>query len=151
MKVFLLKDIEQVGFANEIVRVSDGFARNYLVSRKLAVEVTPKNSGFYEGKVKKVEHRKEAVSTKTSMLAEKIKSLKLTLKRKMHDGGKLYGSISQGEVSDLLSENGFSIAKNKIIFAKSIKEKGAYEVTVKLTSTLQPAFKLTIVPESESA
>ena len=151
MKVFLLKDIEQVGFAHEIVRVGDGFARNYLVPRKLAIEVTPKNSSFYAAKAKKVEHRKEAVATKTSMLAEKIKSLKLTLKRKMHDGGKLYGSISQGEVSDLLSQHGVSIAKNKILFDKSIKEKGAYEVTVKLTSTLQPAFKLTVVPESESA
>jgi len=148
MKVYLLKDIEQVGLAGEILQVGDGYARNFLIPRKAAVEVTPQNIGFYEKKVRKVEHRKEVVASKTSMLAEKIKTMQLTLKRKVHDGGKLYGAVSTAEIADLLAEQGISVAKNKIIIDKSIKNKGAHEVTVKLTSSLQPKVKITVVPEA---
>jgi len=150
MKVFLLKDIEQVGLAGEILEVGDGYARNFLIPRKLAVEVTAQNAKFYEGKIKKVEHRKEVVASKTSMLAEKIKSMQLMLKRKVHDGGKLYGAVSTAEISELLAGKGISVAKNKIIIDKSIKAKGTYEVTIKLSSSLQPKVKVTVVPESAS-
>ena len=148
MKVYLLKDVEKVGLAGEILQVGDGFARNYLIPRKFGVEVTSKNATFYEGRVRKVEHRKEVVASKTSMLAEKIKSMQLVLKRKVHDGGKLYGAVSPAEISDLLAGQGISVAKNKIIIDKSIKTKGAYEVTVKLTASLQPKVKVTVVPEA---
>ena len=148
MKVYLLKDIEQVGLAGEILQVGDGYARNFLIPRKMAVEVTPENSSFYEKKVRKVEHRKEVVASKTSMLAEKIKTMQLTLKRKVHDGGKLYGAVSSAEIADLLAAQGISVAKNKIIIDKSIKNKGTHEVTVKLTSSLQPKVKVTVVPEA---
>jgi len=148
MKVYLLKDVERVGLTGEILPVGDGFARNYLIPRKLAVEVTAQNSTFYEKSVSKAEHRKEVVASKTSMLAERIKTLQLVLKRKVHDGGKLYGAVSPGEISDLLAQQGISVAKNKIIIDKSIKAKGSHEVTVKLTSSLQPKVKLTVVPEA---
>lgn len=147
MKVFLLKDVEKIGFAGEILKVKDGFASNYLVPRKLAVEITTKNAPYYESKVKNVEHRKEAVATKTSMLAEKISSLKLTIKEKTHDDGKLYGAINSAEIVDLLAEKGICITKNKIEFKKSIKSAGTFDVTIKLSSKLKPTFKLTVVSE----
>ncbi len=148
MKVFLLKDIEQVGISGEMLEVVNGFARNYLIPRKLAVQVTKANEPFYKKRTRTVEDRKEAIASKTSMLAEKIGKIKLTLKRKTHDDGKLYGSVGQGEICDLLAEAGISVAKNKIIFDKSIKEKGSYKVTIKLTSTLQPKVTVTVVPEA---
>jgi len=148
MKVYLLKDVEQVGLTGEILQVGDGYARNYLIPRKLAVEITPQNASFYEKKVRKVEHRKEVVASKTSMLAEKIKTLQLTLKRKVHDGGKLYGAVSPAEISELLAAQGIAVAKNKIIIDKSIKTNGTHEVIVKLTSSLQPKVKVTVVPEA---
>lgn len=147
MKVFLLKDVEKIGFAGEIIKVSDGFGFNYLIPRKLGVEVTAQNEKSFENRKKVVEERKEAIASKTSMLAEKIKSIKLTLKRKLHDGDKLYGSVSSAEIVDLLSAQGVSVAKNQIEFNKTIKAKGSYDVTVKLSSTLQPKVTVLVVPE----
>jgi large subunit ribosomal protein L9 len=151
MKVFLLKDIEKVGIAGEIIKTTEGYARNYLIPRKLAIEVTPHNEASLSNRIKVVEHRKEVVATKTSILAEKIKSTELVLKRKMHDGGKLYGSVSSGEIVDLLALKGIGINKSQVSFDKSIKSKGSYPVTIKLSSTLQPTLTLKVVPEEQNA
>lgn len=150
MKVYLLKNVEKVGVAGEILKVSDGFALNFLFPKKLAVQITPENEQYYESKKKMVEHRTEVIATETSMLAEKIKSLHITIKRKMHNGERLYGSISAGEIADELANKGIKVAKNQIILEKSIKEKGTFPITIKLSSRLQPTFKLTITPEMVS-
>jgi large subunit ribosomal protein L9 len=147
MKVYLQKDVAKVGLAGEIVKVSEGYALNFLFPRKLAVQITSKNEKFYTEKQRVVEHRKEVLESNTSMLAEKIKSTKLTLKRKTHNKEKLYGSVSPLEVVDLLAERGIKISKSQVIFDKSIKEKGTYDITIKLSSRLQPQLKLTILSE----
>lgn len=151
MKVYLLKDVEKVGLAGEIIKVSDGFARNNLFPRKLAEEVTPGKETYFKTREKVVEKRQEKIATQTSILAEKIKSLKLTLRRKLHDDGKLYGSVNPNEIVELLAANGVSVAKNQIEMEKSIKEKGTYEITIKLSSRLQPKLTLNIVSESKQA
>jgi len=145
MKVFLLKDVEKIGLAGEVLKVKEGFATNYLVPRKLAVILTPKNEKHYLDRVKNVEHRKEVISTKTSMLAEKISSLELKLKCKTHDDGKLYGSVSPADIVDLLAQKGVSISKNQVEFGKSIKSIGTYKVTIKLSSKLKPVLTLKVV------
>jgi large subunit ribosomal protein L9 len=147
IKVFLLKDIERVGMAREIVAVSDGYAKNFLFPQKLAVEVTKNNEESFKKRQQIVEKRQEVIEGKTSMLAERIKSLKLSLRRKMHDDGKLYGSVNPSEVVDLLAQRGIKIAKNQVDFTKSIKTKGTHEVTIKLSSRLQPKVMLNILPE----
>ena len=147
MKVFLLKNVEKVGMEGEIVKVSDGYGVNFLLARKLAVEVTPNNEATLQKRIRVVEKRQEAIATQTSMLAEKIKTVKLTLKRKIHDDGRLYGSINASEVVDLLAEKGISVAKNQIEFGKMIKTTGTYDVTIKLSSKLQPTLKLQVISE----
>lgn len=148
MRIFLLKDIENVGMAGEVVKVKEGFGLNYLLPRKFGVEITSKNENQFKNRVQHIEHRKEVIASKTSMLAEKIKSLKLQLKRKTHDDGKLFGSVSPNEVVDLLAQKGVSISKSQVDFGKSIKSTGMFDVTVKLSSKLQPALSLTVVSES---
>lgn len=147
MKVYLFKDIEKIGMAGEIVKVKPGFASNFLVPKKLGIVITPSNESFYKSKVKNVEHRKEVLSSKTSMLAEKIKQLILTLKRKTHDDGRLYGAINGSEIADLLAKEGISIAKNQVEFGKSVKSTGNYKVTIKLSSKLQPQLTLKVISE----
>lgn len=147
MKVYLLKDIENVGMRGEIIKVKEGFALNFLLPRKIAVVVTPENEKFYAQKARSLENRKEVIASKTSLLAEKIKSFNLTLKRKMHDDGKLYASINPSEIVDLLSQEGVSITRSQVKMDKSIKEKGLFSVTIKLTSKLQPAFQLKVIAE----
>jgi large subunit ribosomal protein L9 len=147
MRVYLLKDVPQVGIAGEMLNVADGYAQNYLIPRKLAVLITPENQQFFEQKKKTVEKRQEVIATETSMLAERIKSLNIVLRRKMHDTDKLYGSVAPGEIVDLLADKGVKISKSQVLFDKSIKQKGTFEVTIKLSSRLQPKVKLSVVPE----
>ena len=148
MKVYLFKDVAKVGLAGEIIKVADGFAANFLIPNKLAKEVkSEKDELFYKTKIKAIENRKEVLASNTSMLAEKIKNTALVLKRKLHDDDRLYGSVTAGEIVDLLAEKGISIAKNQIEFDKAIKAKGSYEVIIKLSSRLQPALKLKVIPE----
>lgn len=82
------------------------------------------------------------------MLAEKIKGLTVTIGRKMHDSEKLYGSISEAEVVEALAGQGVSISKSQVLFDKSIKEKGSYKVTIKLSSSLKPEMTLKVISES---
>lgn len=146
MKVFLLKDVEKVGIAEEMLKVKEGFAINFLLPKKFAVAITPENEHIYQKKIKNVENRKEAIATKTSILAEKIKSLKFTLKRKMHED-KLYGAISPVEIVELLDKEGVKVSKGQIIFDKPIKTQGSFDVTIKLSNQLQPKLIVKIIPE----
>ena len=147
MKVFLLQDVLNVGMAGEVVTVSDGFAVNYLLPRKIGIMVNKNNEADFSNRLQKVEHRKEVVQSKTSMLAERIKSVVVTIKRKIHDEGKLYGAIGEQEVVDVLAQAGITVAKSQVIFDKSIKGKGSYPVTIRLSSTLQPTCTVRVVPE----
>lgn len=149
VRVFLLNDVEKVGISGEIIKASDGFARNFLIPQKFGVEVTPRNEASFAHRIKTVEHRKEVVESKTSMLAEKIKGLEVIIKRKVHDGDQLYGSISAKEIVDELSQkHGVSVSNSQVLMDKSIKNKGTHTVTIKLSSKLQPTLKVKVVPEA---
>ena len=82
LKVFLLKDVDKVGMAGEIIKAKEGYARNYLIPKKLGVEVTAQNEASFAHKIKTIEHRKEVLDSKTSMLAEKIKGVEVILKKR---------------------------------------------------------------------
>jgi large subunit ribosomal protein L9 len=148
MKIFLRQDIENVGMAGEIITVSDGFATNYLLPKKLGIVVDEQNEAGFARRMQKIEQRKEIIGSKTSMLAERISSLVVTVKRKLHDDGKLYGSLHDKEIADALAEHGVSVSKNKIVIDKAIKGKGLHQVTVKLSSTLQPKLTVKVVSEA---
>jgi large subunit ribosomal protein L9 len=149
MRVFLLQDVEKVGMAGEIIKAAEGFARNYLIPQKLAVEVTAKNEASFKHRVKTIEHRKEVVESKTSMLAEKIKGLEIVLKRKVHDNNHLYGAISPKEIAEELAKQGVAVSNNQVIMDKGIKTKGLHTIVIKLSSKLQPTLKVKVVPEAD--
>ncbi len=147
MKVFLKKDVEKIGLAGEIIKVKEGFARNFLLPQGLGVVVDVGNEKFFKTRERSLENRKEVLATQTSMLAEKIQGLSVSLKKKMHNDGKLYGALGAGEIAEKLAEKGFSVSKSQIVFTKSIKSQGTYDVVIKLSSRLQPTVKVTIIPE----
>src|SRR3989339_1602005 len=129
MNVFLLQNVVQVGLKNEIIKVSDGYAKNFLFPKKLAVEVTPANEKLYTAKARTVQNRAAIIESTSSVLGDQIANLNLKLKKKM-DGEKLYAAIGQNEIVDLLKEQNISIAKSQVIFDKAIKTKGNFEVTI---------------------
>ncbi len=134
--------------AGDVIKVSEGYGRNYILPRKLGVEITAANEATYVEKFKNVERKKDVVASQTSMLAERIKALQLTLKRKIHDDGKLYGAVSPLEIVDLLAEKGIKVSKSQIELSKAIKEKGTFEVTIILSSRLKPSLTLKVIPEA---
>lgn len=151
MKVYMLKDVKSVGLAGEVVKVKEGFGLNFLIPQKLAIKITPQNEAFYEAKKRSVVNREAAIATQTSMLAEKIKALHLVLKRKVHDDGKLYGAVNASEVVELMAAQGVAVSKSQIEFDKNIKERGNFEITVKLTTKLKPKVALKVVAEANAA
>lgn len=147
MKVFLLKDVEHVGMAEQIITVADGYAHNFLIPRKLAVEVTAINESSLMNRIKQGDQRKEVIASKTSMLAERIKSLKPTLKAKIHDNDRLYGAVSEKDIAAALADLGVRVTPRQVIIERKIVTKGLHPVKVKLSNTLQPTFTLKVVSE----
>lgn len=150
MKVCMLQDVEHVGATGQVVKVKDGFARNFLLPQSLAVEVTKGSENFYAERSKRVEIAQEAIQTKMGMLAERIKNMHLSIKERAHDDGKLYGAVGADEVVELLAKKDVVVNKKQISFPKSIKTVGEHTVVVKLSSKLQPHVKLK-VSEKEDA
>ena len=147
MKVFLLKDVEHVGMAEQIITVADGYAHNFLIPRKLAVEVTAINESGLMNRIKQGDQRKEVIASKTSMLAERIKGLKPTLKAKVHDNDRLYGAVSEKDIAAALADLGVRVTPRQVIIERKIVTKGLHPVKVKLSNTLQPTFTLKVVSE----
>lgn len=148
MKVFLLKDVERVGKAGHMISVPDGYARNFIIPRKLGIEVTESNKQQFDARAKQLEKQKEGLTSQQIALAARIKELTLVIKRKVHDGDKLYGAIAPQDIVDLLAEQGIDLAKNQIVFGAAIKKAGSHSVTIAVSPALKPTITLTIVPES---
>src|SRR5690349_15390201 len=115
-QIFLLKDIQNIGMAGEIVSVAPGFAANFILPRKLGIVVDENNKAEFERRLQKIEKREAVIKSKTSMLAEKIKSVQLTIKAKMDSEGKLYGAVRPQAIIDGLAAAGISVAKNMVVF-----------------------------------
>ena len=145
MKVYLLKNVEKVGLAGEIIKVKDGFAKNFLFPQKAAREVKKSNEAFLESKAKTVENRKAVISSETSILSEVVKNAKITLKRKTHDDDRLYAAINPAEIVEALAEQNIKVNKSQVLINKSIKAIGTHKVVIKLTSKLQPELTVQII------
>ena len=147
MEVYLRKDVEKIGLAGEIIKVGDGYARNFLIPRGIAVEITEHNRDQYLAKIRKVENRKEVLASQISMLAENVANITITLKKKMHDNGQLYGAVSATEIVDALAAKGIGVNKNQVEFENPIKSKGTYKVTIKFATQVKPTISVHVVAE----
>jgi large subunit ribosomal protein L9 len=145
MEVILTKDVEKVGRAGSVVQVKEGFARNFLFPRKLAEPVTA--AGLrkleYEKQVKLAQFAK--AKEEAIQIQKRLGELSLTIPALAQDEEKLYGSIGAQDISEVLREEGFSIAKNSIELTESIKSLGIYEVPVKLHPEVTARIKLWVV------
>ena len=133
MKVILQQDVKGQGKKGELINVSDGYARNFLIPRKLAVSATPDNMETMK-KEEKIRQRKlEADKAAAKELAKKLEGFVLRIPARAGSAGKLFGAVTSKEISEALSEQfGVEIEKNKIIQDEHIKTFGHYEVKCKL-------------------
>jgi large subunit ribosomal protein L9 len=149
MKVMMLQDVENVGMAGSVVKVTDGYALNFLIPRKLAVKATDKCLLHHKASVKKQAVEKKVLGSKAAMLAERISNLHLTLKERVHNNDKLYGAVGADEIVELLKTKNIAVNRKQIEFVKTIKSVGEHNVTVKISSKLKPAFTLKVVAGEE--
>ncbi len=149
MQVYMLKDVEKVGMAGQVIKVSDGYASNFLIPRKLALKVTSENLDFFKNKVRKIEVNKKILTSKAAMLAEKIKNMHLTIKERSHNDGKLYGAIGADEIVMLLKDKGVSINKKQVEFTKSVRTTGEHKIVIRLSSKLKPELIIKVVGQEK--
>lgn len=148
MKVILLKDIKGTGKKGEIINASDGHARNYLIPRGLAKEAT-------DGSVKELEHqnaakvkKEEQAFAEAKALAAKIDTLEVTVKTKAGEGGRLFGSITNKDIADLIkAKHNLEIDKKKIVMEHPIRNLGSSQVTIKVYPKVTAQIKVHVIEE----
>lgn len=132
MQIILQEDVEKLGNRGEVVSVAEGFARNFLLPRKLALEATPGNMKRLE-KMRAAFAKKEASEKGDAQkLAELLAAVTLTLARKTGENDQLFGSVTAADISEALAAQGFTVDKRKFQLAEPIKSVGEHQVPVKL-------------------
>ncbi len=149
MKVLLQADVESLGQAGDIVNVSDGYARNFLIPKKLAVIADEKNIRVFEHLKRQTEEKIKKIKKQAETLAEKISSLTLTIPAKAGEEGKLFGSITSINIANELKKQGFNVDRKKIMLDQPLKTLGEYEVKIKLDGNITATLKVSLIKEDE--
>ncbi len=148
MKIILLKDVKSQGKAGQMIEVSDGYARNYLFPRKLAIEATADAINAKriadEAAARKLEREKEAALK----LKDEFKSMTVKVRAKAGSAGRLFGSVTSKEISEALKEQfSIDVPKNHIVLDENIKSFGTYPVNVKLSNGISGVIKVQVTEE----
>lgn len=145
MKVILQADVKGLGKKDQLVNVSDGYARNFLFPKKLAVEPTANNINLMNQKNESIKNKKIKDIELANKVAEKLKEITLTFKAKAGDNGKLFGAITSKEISEeLKAKYGIEIDKKKIVLSEPIKNTGTYEMEAKLYANISGKLKVVV-------
>jgi large subunit ribosomal protein L9 len=145
MKVILKQDVKGLGKKEQMVEASDGYARNFLFPKGLAVEATAANVNVMKTKKEAEAHKKEREIAQAKDLAKKIKDITITLKVKAGDNGKLFGSITSKDVAEAMkTQQKLEIDKKKLVMPDAIKSIGTFDVEVKLYPEINSKFTVKI-------
>ncbi len=147
MKVVLNQDVKGTGKKGQMVEVSDGYARNFLLRKNLAIEATQQNINNAEAKAKAEKHRQDVLLQQAKEQAAKLEGQQVTLKVKTGETGKLFGAVTNKEIADVLQKQfGYELDKKKIVLAEPIKQAGSYQVELKPYANV--SCKITVTVES---
>ena len=146
MKVILTQDIKGVGKKDEIINANDGYARNFLLPRKMAVEANSKNMSLLQGRKDSANFKKEQEKENALKVQEKLSKIILKIKVKAGENGKIFGSITSKEIAtELKNQYNIEIDKKKILLKESIKELGIFNIEIKLYEGIIGKLKIDIV------
>jgi large subunit ribosomal protein L9 len=148
MQIILQEDVEKLGNRGELVDVAAGYARNYLLPRKLGIEATPGNMKRLERM--RVTFAKKEASEKgaAQTLADSLQGVSLTFARKAGENEQLFGSVTSADIADALEAQGYHIDRRKITLADPIKLVGEYEIPVKLHREITTNLKVAVTKEA---
>jgi len=147
MEVILREHVEHLGKRGEIVKVAAGYARNYLLPRKLALPATDGNKKHVERERRIVEARESQERGVAEALGARLSAVDITIARRVGDTEQLYGSVTSGDIADFLKEKGFDVDKRKLILPEAIKAIGDYDVPLKLHREVTIPLKVHVVKE----
>ena len=145
--VLLREDVDHLGARGEIVKVKAGFARNYLLPRKLAVEATPGNVRQIEAERAALLKREARERASAEAQSAQMKDLRLNFERKVGEHGLLYGSVTAMHIADALKEKGYEVDRRRVHLSEPIKETGEYTVSVRLHRDVTVEIPVTVTGE----
>ncbi|MCD6489272.1 MAG: 50S ribosomal protein L9 [Thermodesulfobacterium sp.] len=149
MEVILRKDIPKLGKAGDVVKVKDGYARNYLIPKGLAILASQKNLKALENQRRIILAKAERERKKLESLAEKLEGITLTVYRKIIEEDRIFGSVSSVDIVNMLKEQGIEIEKNQVQLDEPIKKLGTFEVPIKLSSDKTVNIKIEVLEKSK--
>ena len=147
MKVLLREDYKGLGEAGSVVKVKDGFARNFLIPRGIAYLATEQNQKRYENDLKQQSWRVERDKHKAEELAKTLENVSCTISVQVGEEDKLFGSVTAQNIADNLAEQGYKIDRRKIQLDEPIKSLGIYSVAIKLHQDVDASVKVWVVKE----
>ncbi len=148
MKIVLLEDVKSLGEKDDVVNVSDGYARNYLFPRNLAIEATAAKLKEIKKKRKIDENKKARELEEAKELAERLGKIEVTIKTKAGGSGKLFGSITNKDIVDIIkSQYKIELDRKKLVINEAIKSLGVHEVEVKVYPEVAAKIKVNVVEE----
>ncbi len=147
MKIILRQDHESLGQVGDIIEVKDGFARNYLIPRKIAIRATDGARSTVEEEKRQHARRQAKGLRNAEKLAGELEKTSVTIQMKVGDDDKLFGTVTNQMIADALSEKGYTVDKRQIDLQDSIKTLGIYDVAVKLHPSVASKIKVWVVRE----
>ena len=148
MKIILREDVEKLGKAGEIVKVKDGYGRNYLIPLKLAVLANVRNMKALEHDRRGIETRAKKTRKTAEATAAALSAVSLTLPAKAGEEGKLFGAITSRDIAEALGKAGLTIDRKAIQLADPIKQVGDYKVKIRVAADVLPEISVSVVPEA---
>lgn len=145
MKVILIKDVPTLGAIGDEVQVRDGYARNFLLPKKIAIESSAGALKVIERKKKQKEREEKKLKEECSVLAEKIKNVSCTISMEAGEEEKLFGSVTSEMIADALKAEGIEVDKKKISLDESIKALGVYNIEIKLHPEVKAQARIWVV------
>ena len=151
MNIILLDHIEELGSVGQTVKVKDGYARNYLLPRKLACLATEKNLNFYKGLIEAKQKKLAKAKGAAEIQAQQLSSVMLTFVRKSRDqDARLFGSVTNADVAEALALQGYEFDRRKVSLSEPIKRLGEYSASVRLHPEVTATIKIVVDPEVSS-
>ncbi|MGN0893058.1 MAG: 50S ribosomal protein L9 [Oligosphaeraceae bacterium] len=148
-ELILLEDVKDLGQVGDIVKVADGYARNFLVPRKLAVAVTKSSLRQVEARKLKLQKEREERLAVAQAMAAKLEALSIVLPMAVGENDKLFGSVSAQVIADAINAQGVELNKADVVLDENLRELGEYTVVVKLSSEVKANLKVTITKKED--
>ena len=149
MELILKEDVENLGFKDDVVKVKNGFGRNFLIPNGLAMLATESNKKVLAEKIKQSQNKQKEAISDANKSAKKLEKLDLKLKAKSVEGEKLFGSITNSDISKGLNDNGIEIEKKYIQLSSNIKKTGSYSAKIRLHREVSFDFPFEVIKEQK--